>query len=652
MRRRDSIVFRLVLVTTACIALLFAATLGYHYYSARRTLEADLESASSNLASSLVNRVEIYLATVAATTAGIARALENGRYAEQELVALIRSAVEQSPDINGAGVAFEPFAFSPEQRLYAPFFYRERGSVVFNDLGGAYEDVPYLLRDWYQIPLELAAPEWSEPYYREAAGSLLTTTYSAPLYAQEGSERRIRGIVSADISLDRLTEIVSSVRILETGYAALLSRNAVILAHPLKPMIMNETFFSIAEARGDPALRELGRRMIRGETGFLKYESLMGVKSWMYYTPIRSTGWTLAVVFPEQELLADINRLSLRMTLLGGAGIVLLIAAVVAIASSITRPLRRLAAATHELAAGNFDLALPAMRTRDEVGELAHDFAAMKEALKQYIRELTETTAAKERIQSELRLASDIQASLLPRVFPPFPTRSELDIYAAMDPAKEVGGDFYDFFFVDHDRLCFLIADVADKGVPAALYMMVAKTLLKTEAQRLGEPDGILSSVNRILAADNERCMFATVFCAIIDLRTGEIRYANAGHNPPVLVGPQGAHFLDVQAAMMLGPLADARYRTERARLRPGETLFLYTDGVTEAMNPQGQLFGAPALCDALREVARAAPEIMVRHLRAVLMRHADTAPQSDDVTMLALTYRGAADSGQGSAAA
>lgn len=642
MRSRDSIVFRLVLVTTVCISLIFAATLAYNYYSSRRMLEKDLESNSRNLALSLVNRVETELAAVAAVTAATASAIETGRYSGQELLALIQSAVAQNPAINGAGVAFEPFAFSPDRRLYAPFFYRENDGLVYSELGTAYEHVPYLFWDWYQIPRETGAPEWSEPYYREAAGNILTTTYSVPLYAEVNGVRTIRGIVSADVSLDRLTEIVSSVRILETGYAALLSRNAMILAHPLKDAIMNETFFSIAEARNDPSLRALGRKMIRGETGFINYYSLVGVKSWMYYTPIRSTGWTLAVLFPEGELLADVNRLSLTMLLMGIAGILVLIAVVVVIATSITRPLRMLADATHVMSSGNFDVELPAMRSRDEVGELAHDFTAMKRSLKQYIIDLTETTAAKERIQSELKLANDIQASLLPRVFPPFPSRSEFDIYASMDPAKEVGGDFYDFFFIDHDNLCFLVADVADKGVPAALYMMVAKTLLKSEGQRLGQPDQILSSVNTILATDNERCMFATAFCAIIDVRTGEVRFANAGHNPPIFIGAGEVRFLEMQRGMMLGPLTDARYGCERILLRPGETLFLYTDGVTEARNPGEQMWGESALLDALGVVAHEKPDTMIHHVRAAVIRHAAGAPQSDDITMVAITYRGA----------
>jgi sigma-B regulation protein RsbU (phosphoserine phosphatase) len=641
MPRHRSIVTKLVLVIALSCSLIFAVTLGYNYLNSRAILERELESNAHNLAMSLVNRVETELQSVARVTEGTARAIETGGYTEAQLLALIKSTVKRNPDIYGSAVAFEPYAFDAGQRLYSPYFFRDGQGIGFIRLEDAYKYVPYLDWDWYQIPRELGKLEWSEPYYDEGGSNIPMSTCSVPFYETVGGQTRLRGVVTSDISLDSLTKLVSSVHILKTGYAALLSRNGMILAHPLKKAVMNETFFSIAESRNDDSLRKLGQKMIRGESGFILYNSLVGVRSWMYYAPIRSTGWTLAIVFPEAELLANVNRLSLTMMVMGLVGVLLLTLAVAWIATSITRPLRVLAEATHAMSKGNFDAELPVIHDRNEVGELAKDFELMQVALKKYIANLTETTAAKERIQSELKVATDIQASLLPRVFPAFPERSEFDIFASMDPAKEVGGDFYDFFFIDDRNLCFLIADVADKGVPAALYMMVAKTLLKSEGQRLGEPDRILASVNNILAADNERCMFASVFCAILDVGTGEVRFANAGHNPPLVVDASGVRYLSMKAGFMLGPMPDTVYETERLVMTPGSMLFLYTDGVTEARNRSEELYGDPQLLAALEAVVGEEPTGMIRHIRAEVLRHADGAPQSDDITMVAIKYRG-----------
>lgn len=638
---KNSIVIKLVLVITLCSSLIFAVTLGYNYYRSRIILVKELEGNARNLAMSLVNRVETELSSVTKVTEGVARSLETGRYSETELLSLIRTTVEQNPEIYGSGVAFEPYAFSAASRLYAPYYYREKGKVTFCRLEDSYKFVPYLYWDWYQVPRELGALEWSEPYFDEGAGNIAMSSCSVPFYGESLGTRRLKGIVTSDISLHSLTELISSVKILKTGYAALLSRNGMVLAHPLKDAVMNETFFSIAEARNDPSLRELGKKMVKGETGFILYKSLVGIRSWMYYAPIRSTGWTLAVVFPEAELLENVTHLSLVMTLMGFAGILLLTLAVISIARSITKPLRSLAAATHVMSSGNFDLELPLVCSNDEVGLLTRDFQVMCESLKEYIKNLTETTAAKERIQSELNVATDIQASLLPRLFPAFPNRPEFEIFASMDPAKEVGGDFYDFFFIDDNNLCFLIADVAGKGVPAALYMMVAKTLLKSEGQRLGEPGQILSCVNNILAADNDNCMFATVFCAILDTRNGEVRFANGGHNPPLTLDSDGIRYLALKPGFVVGPVEEMKYETERLTLQPGDTLFLYTDGVTEATNFADELYGELRLLVALQRGPKEDLAAMIHHIRAEVTSHANGAPQSDDVTMVAIKYQG-----------
>jgi len=254
---------------------------------------------------------------------------------------------------------------------------------------------------------------------------------------------------------------------------------------------------------------------------------------------------------------------------------------------------------------------------------------------------LTYVSAARERIQSELSVATDIQAGLLPRVFPAFPHRKEFDVYASMDPAKEVGGDFYDFFFIDDTHLCFLVADVSDKGVPAALYMMVAKTLLKSEGQRLGNPAEILSSVNNILGTGNESCMFTTVLCAILNTKTGEVRISNAGHNPPLIIDPQGVRYLRLKAGLVLGAMTDLTYENEQTVLQPGDTLFFYTDGVTEAQNHENALYGEERLLHDLERCPKKDPAEMIRCIRKEVTRHAHGAPQSDDVTLLAITYRG-----------
>ncbi|MBU1996441.1 MAG: SpoIIE family protein phosphatase, partial [Candidatus Omnitrophica bacterium] len=408
---------------------------------------------------------------------------------------------------------------------------------------------------------------------------------------------------------------------------------------PNQKWIMNETIFSIAESRNDENLRKIGRKMVVGESGFVPFLSFdRNKKSWVYYAPITSTGWTLAVVFPEDELLEDVVNQTLLVCTLGFLGLILLVAVIIVMANSITSPLRKMSKAAEAVGNGDLEAELPMVSSNDEVGLLTQAFANMKISLKEYISKLQETTAAKERIESELSIAREIQVSILPRTFPAFPDRKEFDIYATMEPAKEVGGDFYDFCMIDEKKLYFVIGDVSGKGVPAALFMMIAKTLLKNEALRGSSASEILCNVNNIIALDNSTSMFATVFCGILDIETGELEFSNAGHNPPLFyTQANGFEFLTIIKGFVLGPMPDFTFKSEKIKLNKGDCFFLYTDGVTEAMNPAKELFSEERFLSVSSNLQDQDIRFIVSGVREDITRFVKTEPQSDDITMLIL---------------
>ncbi|MFH1480009.1 MAG: PP2C family protein-serine/threonine phosphatase, partial [Pseudomonadota bacterium] len=262
--------------------------------------------------------------------------------------------------------------------------------------------------------------------------------------------------------------------------------------------------------------------------------------------------------------------------------------------------------------------------------------------VKRSLENLKITVAEKERIESDLRIARDIQASTLPHVFPPFPERNEIEIFASMQAAKEVGGDFYDFFFVDEDRLAFIIGDVSGKGVPAALFMMTTKILLKNEALRGLPADEILYHVNNILSPDNETSMFVTILCGILDTATGELQIGNAGHLPPLLCKEgQDLEFLDLPRNFVLGPMEGTPFPSYKTGLRPGETLFFYTDGVTEAMNTRGEFFEAQRFKEVVSALKNNNLTEIINGVRKEIGDFAEGAEQSDDITMLAVRFYG-----------
>ncbi len=370
----------------------------------------------------------------------------------------------------------------------------------------------------------------------------------------------------------------------------------------------------------------------------------------------------LEIVMPMDRYVQE-SRKELALALAGGAGMCLLMTVIVAFGTNrtVARPLSRLAARMDSFAAtaGGPLAPTPSRAQGNEVAELTAEFETMQMVIKQQrddlldanahleqrvverTEELRRTMVEKERIASELRIASEIQKSILPRTFPPFPERGDFEIYAETIPAREMGGDFYDFFLIDADHLGFVIADVSDKGVPAAIFMAVCRTLIKATALQGVAPGECFRHVNALLCPDNDSAMFVTVFYGVLDTKTGDLDYSNAGHNPPYLLRVAGdIELVHGTGGMALGVLEGITFETRRARLRHGDALFLYTDGITEAMDQHGHLFADDRLRTLLRDVNGLPPTEILHRAVVEVRAFSAGAPQSDDITALALKYQ------------
>ena len=285
------------------------------------------------------------------------------------------------------------------------------------------------------------------------------------------------------------------------------------------------------------------------------------------------------------------------------------------------------------------------IRRRDEIGRLAQAFVFMEDRLHANVRQLMQAVAARERMEGELSVARDIQMDLLPKAFPAFPNQDRIEIHALLTPAREVGGDLYDFYFLDEHHLCFTIGDVSDKGVPAALFMTIAMTLIRMAAEREADSARIMDAVNEALSRDNPNCMFVTLVIGILDVRTGRVAYANAGHNPPLALRQQSdVEVLSARSGPAAGAAAGVKFSLLATVLAPGDGLLLYTDGVTEAMDPDGRLYGDERLRQLMTRRASSAPESVVRQIMEDVRNHAGAAEQSDDIAVLAIRYDGAAN--------
>jgi len=278
----------------------------------------------------------------------------------------------------------------------------------------------------------------------------------------------------------------------------------------------------------------------------------------------------------------------------------------------------------------------------DEVGRLATAFVFMLSELRTNVANLLEVTSAKERIQSELDVAKEIQEGILPKIFPAFPERQEIQLFASLESAKQVGGDLYDFFFIDDSHLCFVIGDVSDKGVPAALFMAITMTLIRSTAEEHSSPAEIMVRINDKLSRENPNSMFVTLFIGVLNTQTGSVVYASGGHNPPILIKNNGETlYKDGISGLVVGGMEDMPYQELAFDLEPGEKIFLYTDGVTEALDIHQNLFSDKKLLEDVTLNRDADPQALVQKIRESVKKHVQTAPQSDDITMLVLQYNG-----------
>jgi phosphoserine phosphatase RsbU/P len=368
-----------------------------------------------------------------------------------------------------------------------------------------------------------------------------------------------------------------------------------------------------------------------------------------YFPPL---GWYVASSVYKDDIEEPARRIIRWEAAVGAVVLLISILLALLLVRRMTIRLQLLTSYAQELSSSDFSLAddiQPRMKeisrtSQDEVGKLAKAFAFMIQALVDHIRRLKETTALKEKIESELRIAHNIQMSMVPH--PPELKGDGFELYAALEPAKEVGGDLYDFFQVDEDHLGLIIGDVSDKGVPAALFMSKSKTLLRLLATATDDglrPSSLLTRANKELCFENELTMFVTLFYGILDLKTGELRYASAGHNPPLVVADGGVARLPVEPGLPLGAMDDVEFVESRRDFKPGELLLLYTDGVSEALDASGQFFTEARLAGLLDQYTEscATAEDVIRHVVSAVKDYSTGAIQSDDITLLCVKYLG-----------
>ena len=560
---------------------------------------------------------------------------------------VIKRLLNLNPDIAGGAVALNPSCEPMKGERFAPYVYRDSTGFKSKNLNTPEYD--YQHQDWYKMAVDSARSFWSDPSKDKFGGDVLMTTFSVPLMNSKG---KVYAVQAADISVDWIEKQVEQVDSLvnvdfhlgmfndknkESVYSFIITKEGKFVAHPDKEILYKGTIGEFLKKMTGKEQEGMVNSLVSGKKGILTLNSVEDNSYFIYYAPIKRTGWSMGILVPVKENFGIINTIVKILAFIMLFGILIVGWICRSTIYRITKPLTHFADSADEIARGNFQAKLPVIKTKDEMMRLRNSFATMQESLINQMEETKTVNEERGRMEGELRIARDIQMSMLPMTFPAFPDRTDVNIYAHLTPAREVGGDLFDYHIRD-EKLFFCVGDVSGKGVPAAIVMAVTRALFRTATAHQSIPGKIIGGINDMMSEENESDMFVTLFVGVLDLPTGRLRYSNAGHNPPVRKANGHAWVLPCDANLPVGVVKGWKYSTQELTITPQTTLFIYTDGLTEAENVEHEQFQEHRMYSVILKSDQQ-PETLIKNMTESIEHFVGEAEQSDDLTMLAIQY-------------
>ena len=585
------------------------------------------------------------------------------------LYTLMERVVSLNTRIRSCGISFMENYYPQKGRYFAPYAVRRGdGQIETMNMGSVSHD--YLNAEWFVKAMSIDEGFWSKPFFEGNDSVTPLVSYLTPIHDRTG---RTVAVLGADLSLDwlRMKMEKSDKSLFEKEwttatleeqdqefkkkkrkgfkrpYSFIITGDGTYLVHPDSMRILRENFLTYTKQSSDTADDYVVRRMMEGKKGYYGKEDyqewslkLEGQDVYFFYAPVKYTDWSVATAVPTKNI--NLIAFVVCFVLLFLIGIGLLAAFIVCrvVIKRATKPMKQLALSADEVAKGNFNTPLPAIKHNDEVGLLRDSFDDMQKSLAKYVDELKTTTASKAAIESELQVAHDIQMGMLPKTFPPYPDRADIDIFGSLNPAKEVGGDLFDFYIRD-DKMFFCVGDVSGKGVPASLVMAVTRSLFRNISSHTAAPDQIVSTLNDALTEGNDTDMFVTFFVGVLELDTGLLSYCNAGHDAPLLIGRE-VSLLPCEPNLPVGVLPNMKFVLQQVTIEPQTTIFLYTDGLNEAEDIRNDQFGIQRVISTAESSlveGNTQPESLVGKMVEAVKAFVGDAEQSDDLTMLAIKY-------------
>jgi len=502
----------------------------------------------------------------------------------EEMDRFLRLYLERNPELIGFVVAFEPRVFHGHEGQFSHAMFREKsgGELRTADVNDFYD---YTWWDWYLLPRLTGKEVWTDPCLSGIREHTYITTISSPIFRDD----KFAGVVSINVDLDDIREIVRSIEPDGATYR-LVNMTGTFISAPEPEIEMYHSLFSLGERAGSEEFLEVSRKIIAGESGAtVLTDPLSGKRTWFVYSPLQETGWSLLASMKEATIMKPVYQRLWGNFIVLLIGLLVILGVIVLESTRITAPLAQLSAFARELAKGNLEASIPGTHGDNEIGELVKTFNSMTTQLRESIQSRIQEETARKLVENELHVARRIQESLLPCNSSPLLKRKEYALFGINEPAKFMAGDFYDFFLIDERTLALVIADVSGKGVPAAMFMAVTRTLIRNFSVPGSSPKSVVQATNEALTADNTDAMFVTLFYANYDLCSGLLTYVNAGHNPPYRICADGRIEPLPTTGPLLGVLEEARYEEATIQLHPEDLCVMFTDGVTEAYYTHGR---------------------------------------------------------------
>ena len=618
-------------------AVIFNVALGFLFYQAREAVQQEAVNRAMQILDKTSLRVDSILNRVEVASNMTKWLVERHPGKADSMYVYSRGMLQNNPDFYNCSIAFEPYYFRDKGRYFSAYT-KHIGDSLRTIQGGS-DIYQYFFADWYLMPQLLGKPCWTEPYMDldvPTNTSEMVTSYCQTINDRQG---QVIGVINTSLSISWLSQNISALRPYPNSYSIMIGRGGTYFVHPDTTKITRQTIFTQTIEQPDTAITALGYAMTHGEEG-VKQMSLNGEDCYVFYKPLGQTGCSMAIVCPESDIFGGFDRLRNSVRAIVLIGLLLMLYLFIRIITRELQPLRRLAYEAETIALGQFDAPLPDFQRIDEIGQLSHSFGNMQQSLVKYIDELKNTTAQKASIERDLRIASGIQMGMLPEKFPTRDDRDDVQLFASLTPAKEVGGDLFDFYFRD-EKLFFCIGDVSGKGVPASLFMAVTRSTFRTVSAHESMPDRIVTQMNKTIADMNKNLMFVTLFVGVLDLPTGRMYFCNAGHDAPLLVGA-GVGELACDANIPVGFMPSWKYSLQETQIFTGTTILLFTDGLTEAMNADNEQFQMERVNDVAFQalsVGQQEPRELIGRMTEAVHQFVGDAEQSDDLTMMAIQY-------------